>query len=250
MEGKLVTQSVMRLAHKDKLGIEEISNLQDSINQLEILIDGLGFCLSEEGDLLSQWRGYASDATGVSIGFSQEYLEWLEKENRNSSDSLNLFKVEYEIDTHDQLISPTYQEIRQLFKIENRKHGLLELRSDQQIAEEITAKDKAKQNRSLKTISLFNYLFLLKSSAFKEEKEWRLVSYISNMRTGECSYRVTEGKIVPYRSYELRELEKVPILEVILGPKHSTPVHVIKKFLEKNGFGNDINIRRSKASYR
>lgn len=32
------------------------------------------FCLSEKGDLLSQWRGYASDGAGFSIGFDEETI--------------------------------------------------------------------------------------------------------------------------------------------------------------------------------
>lgn len=32
-------------------------------------------CFSGNGDLLSQWRGYAKDGTGVAIGFKTKYLE-------------------------------------------------------------------------------------------------------------------------------------------------------------------------------
>ncbi|MDP2064189.1 MAG: DUF2971 domain-containing protein, partial [Phaeovulum sp.] len=35
----------------------------------------LGFCLSEESDLLSQWRGYAQDGAGFSVSFSVEKLK-------------------------------------------------------------------------------------------------------------------------------------------------------------------------------
>ena len=33
------------------------------------------FCLSEEKDLLSQWRGYADDGKGIFIGFNGEFLD-------------------------------------------------------------------------------------------------------------------------------------------------------------------------------
>lgn len=253
MEGKLVAQSVLRLADKDKLGIEEVTKLQDSINRLEILFDGLGFCLSEESDLLSQWRGYAADATGISVGFNRTYLEWLVETSRNNNvNTLNLNKVEYEADAHDKLVTPTYLEIKQLLEIKYRKHGLLEIRSDEQIAEETKTKSKADSDLLLKTISLYDQLFLLKSAAFKEEKEWRLVSHIVNIHTDAiaCDYRTSTGKIIPYCSYELKELVRAPIFEVVLGPKHSTPIHVIKKLLVQNGFGNNVRIRKSTASYR
>lgn len=32
-------------------------------------------CFSENGDLLSQWRGYANDAKGISIGFNKDILQ-------------------------------------------------------------------------------------------------------------------------------------------------------------------------------
>ena len=38
-------------------------------------------CFSEEADLLSQWRGYAQDGTGVFIGFSKKVLSTLEVEH-------------------------------------------------------------------------------------------------------------------------------------------------------------------------
>jgi hypothetical protein len=67
MEGKLVTPVVARLAQRDTLDQMAIHRLQESIGFVEQIIDGLGFCLSEEGDLLSQWRGYAADATGFTL---------------------------------------------------------------------------------------------------------------------------------------------------------------------------------------
>lgn len=52
-------------AERDSLGERAIIHLQQAFAAQEQFIDGLGFCLSEQSDLLSQWRGYAGDATGV-----------------------------------------------------------------------------------------------------------------------------------------------------------------------------------------
>lgn len=75
MEGKLVAEIIGLIAKDDELDQAATERLQESVFRLEQFVDGLGFCLSECGDLLSQWRGYADDATGVSIGFSKNYLE-------------------------------------------------------------------------------------------------------------------------------------------------------------------------------
>jgi hypothetical protein len=80
MEGKLVAEIIDQLAKRDGLDELAIKELQDLIGFIETQFDGLGFCLSEEGDLLSQWRGYAADATGFSIGFSKDSLMYLNRQ--------------------------------------------------------------------------------------------------------------------------------------------------------------------------
>ena len=49
-------------------------------------------CFCEKGDNLSQWRGYAKDGTGCSIGFS---LRELEKYCKASKGVIQLAKVQY-----------------------------------------------------------------------------------------------------------------------------------------------------------
>ena len=75
---------------------------------MEESLVGVGFCLSEEGDLLSQWRGYAADASGVVIGFSRNYLDWLCSSNLpDELGGLNLHKVDYAASAHDSRVAPT-----------------------------------------------------------------------------------------------------------------------------------------------
>ena len=254
MEGKLISQSVARLAKKDQLSFEAIAKLQESLDLMESMFDGLGFCLSEEGDLLSQWRGYAADATGVAVGFDKTYLEWLSKPSRSGEViGLNLDKVEYDMEAQDLLVTPTYNEMKRLVENGALKRyggrGLLDSRTNEQIAEDNKAIISANMNLSFAALRLFSHLFLLKSAAFKEEKEWRLVSYLIKRTADTCSYRAANGQIVPYRSYELREMERSPIVNIILGPKHTTPTEVVKNFLAQNGFG-EVNVVKSTASYR
>lgn len=45
---------------------------QDSFNP-----QAFTFCFSKDGDLFSQWRAYAADGTGVSIGFDSEIISKL-----------------------------------------------------------------------------------------------------------------------------------------------------------------------------
>ena len=89
----------------------------------------------------------------------------------------------------------------------------------------------------------------MKSHAFREEREWRLLSLLATDGEDACSHRFVNNRIVPYLKVELVELERSPIVEVILGPKHGTPPKIVESFLKMNHHGL-VKVRRSEASYR
>ena len=92
-------------------------------------------------------------------------------------------------------------------------------------------------------------LFCLKSFAFEEEHEWRLLSHLAPYGKNACLHRVVDNRIVPYRKVELAELKRNPIAEVILSPKHGTPPKIVENFLKMNHYGL-VKVTRSEASYR
>lgn len=256
MEGKLVAEILARIAKTDRLDKTAIHRLQESVSRLEQFIDGLGFCLSEDGDLLSQWRGYAADATGVSIGFSKDYLEQLAKASRHPEKSgFALHRVEYDLEVQESLMKPTYVEIKELinegaFEFPGAP-SFLDARSDEEVKRDNEKIKDAFVQLSLKVLTLFTELFLLKTSAFREEREWRLISYFVKQmgKDDMCSFRALNDRIVPFREFELLNLESGSIVEVILGPKNTTPMYVIDSFLKQRGFAN-VKILRSEVSYR
>lgn len=254
MEGKLVVEILARIAKADGLDQAATQRLQQLVSGLVQVIDGLGFCLSEEGDLLSQWRGYAADATGVSIGFSKDYLEqFAEASLAEDKPGFTLQRVEYDPEIQESLIKPTYIEIKKLinegaFKFPG-KRTILDARSDDEVKKD-NEKIKGLFSRlSMTVLTLFAKLFLLKTSAFREEREWRLISYFVKMGADMCSFHALNDRIVPYREFKLFELEDGPIVKVILGPKNTTPNYVIDSFLRQRGFPN-VAILRSEATYR
>ena len=255
MEGKFVAEILLRIAEADGLDHVTMNLLRESVSRIENLIDGLGFCLSEKGDLLSQWRGYANDATGVSIGFSKDYLERIAVASLGQNKSgFTLNRVEYDLAVQECIIKPTYIEIKNLiaagaYKFTGRR-SLLDSRTDDEIDRMNKDFDLAFRTLSTKLfIDLFSKLFLLKTKAFCEEQEWRLISYWGKSVTDICSFRVLNDRIIPFREFELHEPESGSIVEVILGPKNTTPAHVIESLLKQSGFPNAI-ISLSKASYR
>lgn len=113
MEGKLVASAIVRLSEKDPLNRDSILQLQEAFGRVEKVIDGLGFCLSEDGDSLSQWRGSAANATGVAIGFSSEYLTKLSEASlRLIKPGFTLQKAGYEFAAHEARVEPAYREIK------------------------------------------------------------------------------------------------------------------------------------------
>ena len=254
MEGKLVTDVIAQMAKSDGLDQANIQRLKESVSLLEQIIEGLGFCLSEEGDLLSQWRGYADDASGVSVGFSKKYLEKLSEDSLNPQKSgFTLQKVEYEYESQKKRIQATYDQIKELINQGAYKpfkyQTILKFKTDKEIEAENKIIKKAFSNLSVTVLFLFSELFLLKTKAFQEEQEWRLISYLIKTGDAECCIQSFPDKIVPYRKFSLSNLEENSIVEVILGPKNNTPKYVIDGFLKQNKFEN-VNVIRSEASYR
>ena len=196
MEGKLVVRAIARLAEKDGLDKNHVLRLQETIEVFERIIDGLGFCLSEDGDLLSQWRGYAADATGVAIGFSSEYLNWLSDASKGRTEpGFTLQRVEYDPSDHELRVEPTYRQVKQFindgaFKTPGMS-GLFSLGStDQELKQKDATIQEAHSKLSLTLLSLFPQLFRLKAAAFREEREWRLLSYLIKDGDDACSHRV------------------------------------------------------------
>jgi len=253
MEGRLVNTTLMRLAERDRLDSRAREGLQASIEFIERSFDGLGFCLSEDGDLLSQWRGYADDARGVSIGFKHSYLQALQATRDTDAAGFSIYKVEYEQEKHDEGVEPTYRELRRLiddgaFKTRGTR-SLLDVRTPEEVAADDKQIEQAHTSLLYKLLGLFPKLYELKAPAFREEREWRLVSIFSGADTDSCQFRASGGRIVPYRAFELKQLTASPVAEVVLGPRHETPPQVVQSLLKQGGFG-EVSVRRSQASYR
>lgn len=250
-----MSAAMARIAERDGMSKTNIERVLAATTLLEDYIVGLGFCLSGERDQLSQWRGYADDAAGVAVGFSKKYLEALQERHKNPKwMTFHLGKVEYDPNDHDSHVEPTYKEIKVLIEAGAFELGRVRRLLDDRTGEEVEA-DKAKSKElvegiSLATFMLFTKLYLLKSPAFREEKEWRLITYHSGqMGEDRREFRAAGDRIIPFESIVMEDLNVSPINEIILGPKHITPVSVIQSLLDKHGYVG-VSVSRSAASYR
>jgi hypothetical protein len=227
--------------------------IQESASVLLRTLDGLGFCLSEDGDLLSQWRGYAADAAGVSIGFSKDYLEHFARTNQGQEKSGFFFqRVEYAPEIQGTLIEPAYRRIKDLLTegaFVREKGSILAPRKDDDPRRDQEKLRDVISRLAMSMITILKNMFVLKNSAFREEREWRLISYFLYGESDKCSFRALNNRIVPYRDFELLESGNGSIMELIIGPKNTTPNYVIESFLKQRGFAN-VTVSRSKATYR
>jgi len=183
-------------------------------------------CFCEEGDLLSQWRGYSGGVGGYALGFRVRDLQHVRASTPERKFVLR--PVVYD---------PTHQ--RDLIRA-----FLLEV--DCALAELLNG-DLAEREQDVHGIAyvtiqrqMLECMLTMKNPAFKEEREWRLIHYRSGYgREPEATvdYRPTRSFIVPYvalditpmgpeildhmppeHQVDVRAHNRVPLSTVIVGP--------------------------------
>ncbi|MDB5742536.1 MAG: hypothetical protein JWR68_851 [Polaromonas sp.] len=232
MEGKLVGQTIGKSIAPGQGGPNDLLR---QVVEMEKGNDALGFCLSQWDDRLSQWRGYADDGAGLCIGFSKPYLKKLTAELKpDGFGDLRLEEIDYDPASHERLVKPAIDQFAKVLGAEG-VNNYARLRDHERA-------------RIGPVMDLSQKLFLLKSEAFKEEGEWRLLSTFNPQLPFKGKFHPKGNRLVPFMEIKLKIDEHV-IEQIVLGPKHVTPENVVKRFLETSGFPN-VKVSRSAATYR
>ena len=243
---KIIATIVENLAMAADIEEQAMWHLKYTFMRYERQMEGLGFCLSEIGDLLGQWRGYAQNATGVAIGFSSDSLLKLAKQDGKAQRSLT--KIEYDPSAHQLSAESIYQKMLKLIKPHRRAlfNKKMANMAPDNYDDQRSSDDIMMSKFALSIDLIYNTLFKLKLPAFAEEQEWRLLDL--SVRGGQnYSYRARGNSLVPYIEVDFSKLEHV-ITEVILGPKHDTSIYIVENLMRQNGYG--AKIKPSVASYR
>lgn len=169
---------------------------------------------TEDGDLLSQWRGYGAGGDGVSIGFDLNKLSFSRIDSVFPGDARApaLIKVEY---NPERQIS----EVRKIFE------------GAKQVYDAHASVLAANPHTALRLPQLFSDVLRdaiywlrweFKSPYYSEEREWRLVSNPMGVRQNLT--RVSNGHIIPYVEMPLPQTESRPINQlavprIVLGPR-------------------------------
>ena len=188
------------------------------------------FC--EKDNLLSQWRSYSANGTGVSIGFDPKRFSYITGSDSPPSGLVRLWKVFYNKDTQKSLIRDALE-----FAYRESDHHPLT--------------DVARQ--AAEAIQFFIPTF--KNQDFEEEQEIRLIFTPFPSSTVKPRFRVARGMLVPY--YSLQELDTnpskcpLPIVTVRIGPSANKRLNheSTKMLLANSGFPN-VSVDCSDTPYR
>jgi len=175
----------------------------DSIKAVNVFICSF----SEQGDLLSQWRGYCPPGAGYSLGFTSRYL----REVAKRSGLFYLGKCTYQ---HVEQVE-VVRELVDAALVQKPATDVLEARGN-------PSKD---QKHPLFGMSFQDALAfaapLLKHETFSEEKEWRLISEPISYHHPAFSHRPGRTHLVPYFRLSLSDaLVEHPVLlrRLVIGP--------------------------------
>ncbi len=177
--------------------------LERSLGALEQYSEGFVYVASfaENGDLLSQWRGYASPA-GVSIGFNFHHVR--EAAARNG---FRLIKCIYQDST------------KRVFANEVLNGALGSMPADGELPADIIEKASYRF-----VLNFYQIAASFKDASFAEENEWRIISNYTPVTHENVKVRATPRMLIPYYEVSLdlgkveRDRKNIGLELVIVGP--------------------------------
>jgi len=237
LETRWAQTVISRVCDKYKHNIpEEIQNYFRNLidSSLELYL----FCFSSQRDLLSQWRGYADDGKGFSIGFNKNALEvpsWPLRAHTRNLSNLVIHNVNY--DESDQ---------------EHRVEKVMGSRIYKPHSNNDWTGGRSPDYEGL---HLKTYAGFFKNHHFSQEEEWRIVYDARSKGSeeyfdlGEMKFRQRGNDIIRYYEWDFPPPHADLITEVVKGPKNNIHDNIIEQFLHANGF-TETKPESSTISYR
>lgn len=175
---------------------------------------------TENGNLLSQWRGYCPFGKGVSVGFSPGKISQI-----GQSAGFSLGPCIYDSETQGRIVTDIIDGVVEESKRQGPSQNKHSSQSYHGVFEELEP-----------LILLISAL--IKNRDFREEREWRLVSPVyANYVTAPIKYREGTATLVPYLEIPLLWGEGGEDIErVFVGPTPDARLSMnsISKFLRRH----------------
>jgi hypothetical protein len=230
---------------KNKIILEKIKNNINYIHKSPKYVS----CFSCNGDLLSQWRAYANDGKGISVGFdvasiSQFDIGQIESKYILYDENGQIEMIEEIIEIHIDLFNKIFKE-----------YDWGEYRFESLVATSILD-------------FLEGVISIFKHPSFSEEREfrleWKIDGNIITIEDSDVKFRSTESLIIPYINLLYLDwgnidnpeypglVNRLPIKEIIIGPslEYEPNKQSIELLLKNLGYDNEVKIFQSKIPYR
>ena len=264
LEGRVLGRVFAQLLRDTELPPELVDVAAVIVEGYPDSTEGFAFCLSENGDLLSQWRSYGRDGSGIAVGFSPDILTEDFGEVNFGRKFFEMIKVKYGEDCLQSSLKPMADEVGAEFAkfgtFARLKDGMTKERALLMLADrEQQAKVFASANddssellaRLLKSLAPLHFqIYGTKPVHFHEECEWRLIRYRHKVALPDIEYFADDHSVRPYITSRIADPARYAIQEVILGPKNRTNPDWMRAFLTSVGLQH-VRVRRSSIeSYR
>jgi hypothetical protein len=200
-------------------------------------------CFCEDGDLLSQWRGYTEAGGGYALGF--DLFPTM------VSGLIQLRKVCYDPPEQERLIRDILQSFLDICDMEFAGRP-----------PETDYNDWMIDLLRVHEATLVELASFIKHPSFAEEREWRLIRMQNDPDAQGTSFRSSGPNVVPYqiwdwsdaanRSKSADDLVGYPIREVVVGPQAPKELNVlsVEMVLRTAGASYSIHARPSDIPYR
>jgi hypothetical protein len=191
---------------------------------------------TENGDLLSQWRGYGSSGGGYAIGFDAARLGGTSSRHTQPHRILNRV---------------IYDEQSQLRVLRATADRMLDLFANVDPTSAAITSARARLFAALGEI--VGFVFSFKDPAWGEEQEWRAVRSVPVDEQDEIHFRPHGGIPVPYITLAIGNDAhgRLPIREIVLGPRadNETAARSVELLLANHNY-SDVAITTSSVPLR
>ncbi|WP_319617807.1 DUF2971 domain-containing protein [Rhodococcus opacus] len=202
-------------------------------------------CLCQEGDLLSQWRGYGDGGGGYAIGFSPEVLT----EFYTVNDSMIQQDDGFGLASTPLLRGPG----KVIYGQSKTRRYMAKFAQETSEGMRLVEAGVKGYSWDIYRLQALTTLAGVKHNAFREENEWRFIEHDSGL--GKAEFRAGGIGLIPYIKLYFPITNGThgdpPIREIVVGPggDRKLRAEALKRLLRQIGIP-DTQVRLSKAPFR
>ena len=237
--GEKVVQAVVKTRKRSANGdrnefFDQLENYPSIFEAEDVFL----VSLSEAGDLLSQWRGYAPNGGGYSIGFDSEMLAHVGQ----ATDQMHLVRCLYNKDQQKDLVRYVLDGCLNHWKSRHQERQATGNRREFSFSPVLAFRVYA-------TFLAASF----KNASFAEEREWRLLGVCSDPKR--FCFRSGQSTLTPYIElrwgWETKAPDSQPIASVTVGPCPNPVLSQksVRRLLAANG-AEGVHVKNSEIPFR